>query len=104
MRAIFRKKLYFEHMLKVKELADDVVDLYRNLSNDNIEWVEELDGKDITRYEVEANKIEKDTHGLETVFVINRYTDYAEWMGRIILHPDWVERIEDEEEIQEGTL
>jgi len=95
-RAIFRKKLYFEHMLKTKELNDDIINLYRNLSDNETDWVDWLDGKDITDEEIPSDSYLKTIAGIETIFIINRYNDFAEWEGRIVLHPDWVERIKDE--------
>jgi hypothetical protein len=92
-RAIFRKSLYYKWKLDTEN--SDVVELYSNIE-DEPAWVNEMDNQDITRYELEANQTEKDKHGIETIFVVNRYTDLAEWMGRIIIHPDWVERIKDE--------
>jgi hypothetical protein len=92
-KAIFRKSLYYKWKLDTDN--SDIVNLYVNIENEP-EWVNEMDGHDIARFETEANQTEKDLHGIDTVFVVNRYTDLAEWMGRIIIHPDWVERIKDE--------
>jgi len=90
MRAVFRKSLYYKWKLDTDNV--DVVDLYKSIE-DEPDWIEKMDGMDITRFEVEANQTEKDTYKIETLFVVNSYSDLAEYMGRVIIHPDWVERI-----------
>jgi hypothetical protein len=92
MKAIFRKELYYKHMVQITE--KDSIELYKNLQGEP-EWIEKMDGIDITRFEVEANQAEKDNYKIETLFVVNSYSDLAEYMGRVIIHPDWVERIKE---------
>jgi hypothetical protein len=90
MKAIFRKSLYYKWKLDTDNA--DIVDLYK-IIEDEPDWIEKIDGEDIARFELESNQIEKDKYGIDTIFIVNRYTDLAEWMGRIIIHPDWVERV-----------
>jgi hypothetical protein len=89
MKAIFRKHLYYEHMMHIKD--KESIELYKNLEGEP-EWVDELDGHELGRYEIEATEDFKESFGIETIFIVNRYTDLAEWTGRVILHPAWFER------------
>jgi hypothetical protein len=92
-KAIFKKSLYYKWKLDTEN--SDVAELYSNIE-DEPKWISEMDGHDITRYEIPAPQDIKDYQDLKTIFIVNRYTDLAEWMDRVTIHPDWVERIKNE--------
>ena len=72
--------------------SEELLLLEMNGEND---WSHILDGRDITDKEVKLEPDELPEYNISTVFVINKYNDFAEFEGRVILHPDWVERIEE---------
>jgi hypothetical protein len=89
MKAIFKKELFYKCE---KGIVDEkAITLYEQLEG-SIEWVDFLDGKDITSREFKATKEEKQKYNIETVFVINRYNDFAEIESSVKVHPDWVLR------------
>jgi len=92
MKSIFKKELYYKYMIQTTD--KDSIELYKSLQGEP-EWIDWLNGRDVTDKEVQAGNYVKSEYNVETIFVINRYNDLAEWEGRVFLHPDWVERIKE---------
>jgi hypothetical protein len=88
MKVYFSKIKYMNWMIANGQSEKLLIDELNN----NEDWVNALDGKDISSREVPATQEIKNEYNVETIFIINRYNDFAEWTGRIVLHPDWIER------------
>ena len=86
------KKAYFnrDKLLKWTKLNPDEI-THEDFS-DPEHWSVDFDGNDITGCIEPANDAEKTKFpNIDFVFVISRYNDYAEFDGKVIIHPDWVD-------------
>ena len=91
MKAIYRRSLYYLWKIGTTDPAE--IEVYKKLEGEQ-DWISDFDGKELSRYEVELDPEDKERLGVDTIFVVNRYNDFAEWEGRVTLHPDWFERID----------
>jgi len=87
MKVYFSKIRYMKWMIangqSEKLLLDEL--------NNNEDWVDKLDGEDITNTKTLVDEETACRYGVETVFIVNRYNESNRWTGRIFIHPEWVE-------------